>query len=401
MASAANKNNNLNSSATKNYPLAKIPGQTVKDSTPQDSPNLPELSENKLPNNDLFSKELDAKSNEFIDSKIYLFKEYLFRYGRKICPELERIDNKKDEIYEYPSVLFQELYKELANNFDSEYLYKSIQNAYPKIIYVEKAAEQLFLPLQILLGIMLNVYLEKEGQKNYVEKLEKIKNLSVATCYNYMNAAKMIYEIDDERIFSIGLVPLYELYSMYKKGKIKDDIGLSDALMDAFCNLTCSSRKLTDNEFVLAIKYVIFAYKLSPLNIDNKLYNKIFNGKYEWKKRDETFIKSHAYKKGTKRNKEISDPDFVNKYMKALINNDFNGRLARESFTMALPASGSIPIMPPTLSQNMGNPFNITSSVSHLLETLDYHSNNSKQFTKDELSELKIIRDRLNKMNLS
>lgn len=31
-----------------------------------------------------------------------------------------------------------------------------------------------------------------------------------------MNAANMIDKIDDERIFAIGHVPLYELHSMYK-----------------------------------------------------------------------------------------------------------------------------------------------------------------------------------------
>lgn len=182
--------------------------------------------------------------------------------------------------------------------------------------------------------------------------------------------------------------------------KINDDVSLSEALIDAFCSLTCSSKKLSDDEFVLAIKYVIFAYKLSPLNIDNKLYNEIFNGKYEWKKGDLTFIKSHAYKKGTKRNKEISDSNFVNKYMKALIANSFNGRLARECFKIALPSGGSMPIKSPVLSQNMGNPLTIISSVSHLVETLDYHSNNSKQFTPEEINELKLIRDKLINLNL-
>lgn len=390
----------VNSNPTNNHPLAIVSGQTGKDETSLYLPTTQKLSKNKLPNNELLSKELDTKSNEFIDSKIMIFKEYLLKYGNIICPKLDVVNNENNEIYDYPIVLFQDLYEALQAKSNSDDLYKSIEEAYLKITLAEKVTEQVVLPMQITLGIMLTVYQDKVGQKDFVKNLEKIRNLSVATCYNYINAAKMIDIIDDERIFSIGLKPLYTLYSMYKKGKIDTEIGLSKALIDTFCNITSSSMELSDDDFVLAIKYVIFAYNLGQLNIDKKLFGEIFIGKYEWKNRDLTFIKSNAYKKDANGINQICDAEFVNKYMIALINNNFNGRLARESFKIALPQSGLNNIIRPILPKEMGNPFTVQSSVSHLLETLDYHSNNSMPFSQEERNELKLIRNKLNNMNL-
>lgn len=400
MAKAENKKSDPKDGAIKDYPLAQIPGQTVKASTSQNLPIAQAPSVNNIPNNELFSNELNEESIEFIESKIYLFKENLLRYGRKICSELDLVNNENNEIYDYPIVLFQDLHDELQKIEDSDYLYKCIEKAYPRVMLAEKITEQVILPMQIILGIMLNVYLDKVGRNNYVNSLEKIKNLSVATCYNYIKAAKMIDIIDDERIFAIGLVPLYELYSMYKKGKINDEVGLSKALIDTFCNITASSITLSDDEFVLAIKYVIFAYNLDQFTIDKKLFGEIFKGRYDWKKRDLAFIKAHAYDKDSNNKKKLSDPDFVNKYMKALISNNFNGRLARESFKIPLSAIGVSNTLPSITPTEMGNPFTIRSSVSHLLETIDSLSTNSGSLSKEDKKELKLLLDKLNNMDL-
>lgn len=400
MGAKTSEGTSTNNTGIKDDPVTKFPSQTAKDGTPQNLAIAPAPVEKKLPNNELFSNGLNDESKEFIDSKIQLFKENLLRYGRKICSDLDIVNNENNEIYDYPIVLFQDLHDELQKNADSEYLYRCIQKAYPRVMLAEKVTEQVILPMQIILGIMLNVYLDKVGRKNYVSSLENIKNLSVATCYNYIKAAKMIDIIDDERIFAIGLVPLYELYSMYKKGKIDNEKRLSEALIDTFCNITASSITLSDDEFVLAIKYVIFAYNLSQMKINPELYSELFKARYEWKKRDLAFIKSHAYTKNAKNVIAISDDDFLNKYMKALINNNFNGRLARENLIISLPPGPIQNTVQRASTKEMGNPFTIKSSVSHLLETLDSLSNNSKPFSKEDKKDLKLLLDKLNNMNL-
>lgn len=365
---------------------------------------------------DNFLIEKDVELEEINKKKYEVFLRSLKRYGGEICNEIIKVINldknavnKKDyqDLYNNPILLFRKTYDSLKNNPIN--LLDHIKTAYEHVNIIDQGTKQIPLPLQFILGIMLKAYKDTfKTKKDFVESIRNEKSLSLPTCYNYLKLTTIIERIDDNRIFSIGLKNLYKLSSLIRKKAFKNP-KIEKEIINMFYNLTNVNQELisrdeqfTDGKFQLAVDYVIFYYKIGmQAQLNKEYFAKLFDAFYKWTDSDVNFINEKSVKKDAKgkfltiascKNQyQLSDPTFINIYMKKLIENDFNGKTVRNLIKnpLALPKSQII-------TEKKANPNSINWLSGHLTETIEIYINEKREISNNEIEMLKELQKQLN-----
>lgn len=350
---------------------------------------------------DLLSSELALdKRGKFFEAKMKLTRVMISDYCVNLNPISQELLTSKPSDFDpsYPDEIdffsnnphkyFQQFKSEIEGLHEDD-IKEDLQNSCKRIQEFSNVTENISVPLQLHLGIMLNVYKEKlkekKQNKQFLEVLNQTFGIKKQSAYNYMNAAMVVDYVNDPEVYTLSLTALYALYKLYRNGALKNIN--TNSIINLFINITSYTFNPDLDNFSLAANYVIYMNEyLKNFDQQKEYIADLYRSGFEWKKADRDFI----LKRG-KNNKQ-----FLNEYMRLLLENNINRKSVKQLLIGKNPAP--IALGTSAVSTNKSNsddskPLSLQFIIGHGTETLLAYKQGKKTLTKSEQGKLRKLAD--------